>query len=440
MIQKVEEYITKHQLLSPNDKVIIGVSGGADSVAMLDILFNLKYDCIIAHCNFHLRGEESNKDAEFVQVLCKKYNLTYNKIDFDTELYASTNRISIEMSARELRYNWFEKLRQKYDASAIAVAHHIDDSVETVLLNLARGTGIRGLTGINVKNGYIIRPLLCLSRNDIVQYLDKKGLSYVTDSTNNEDIYTRNKIRLNIIPLLETINPSVKKAILRTSGHLQQVENIYNEYIESAKKEIVSNCKVHIQKLLAYKEPSAILYEILSEYGFNPSTANDIFEVLESQSGKSFYSDSHRLVKDRDCLIIQPIDQQTPSTEDIYTIGKEDSSINYPIRINIKKVDINKDFRIEKTPNKLYIDTKKIKYPLTIRHWKKGDWFIPFGMKGKKKISDYFSDNKFSLFDKENAWLLCSGKDIVWIMGHRSDNRYRIDDSTLEALVITIEA
>lgn len=435
MIQKVNEYIAKHQLLSTTDKVIVGVSGGADSIALLDILSNLGYDCIVAHCNFHLRGEESNEDATFVEFFCKEHNKTYLRIDFDTENYASENKISIEMAARDLRYNWFENLRQKHNAQAIAIAHHMDDSVETVILNLTRGTGIRGLTGINVKNGYIIRPLLCLSRNDILQYLGENGLSYVTDSTNNEDIYTRNKIRLNIIPLLEAINPSAKKAILRTSSHLQQVENIYQAYIESARKEIVNNNCININRLLEYNEPDAVLYEILAEYGFNPSTVKNIFEALENQSGKSFYSDDYRLVKDRDFLIIHTC--ESPSANDVYTIAEKDIIITDPIRLTVECIAINEDFKIDKNPNRLYLDMDSVKFPLTIRRWQNGDWFIPFGMKGKKKISDYFSDNKFSLFDKENTWILCSGSDIVWIIGHRSDNRFRISESTKEVLMIT---
>lgn len=433
--QRIKQYIADHQLLKPKAKVIIGLSGGADSVALLDILHNLGFECICAHCNFHLRGDESNRDAEFVRQLTTQYNLPLDIIDFDTTAYASEKGISIEMAARELRYNWFEEVRKKYDAITIAVAHHKDDSIETVLLNLIRGTGIRGLTGIVARNGYIVRPLLCVTRNEILDYLNSKALAFVNDSTNEEDIYTRNKIRLNILPLLETINPSVKDAIQRSSENLLQVENIYKHYVEEAIKVVVYNNRVSIAKLLQYTEPKAILFEILSPYGFNPSTINDIYESLNGISGKIFYSSSHKLLKDREYLII---DKKDSTTEKVFFINETDKHISSPINLKIDTILRGENFIIDKARNILYADKNKINFPLTIRHWKQGDWFVPFGIKGKKKVSDYFSDQKFSLFDKENTWLLCSGNDILWIIGYRSDERYKITDSTKEILKITL--
>lgn len=436
MIRKVEKYIAHNQLLNKDEKVIVGVSGGADSVALLDILFKLGYNCIVAHCNFHLRDEESNRDARFVENLCKKYNLTYNSIDFDTVGYASGKNISIEMAARELRYNWFEELRIKNNAAYIAVAHHQDDSIETIILNLTRGTGIRGLTGISAKNGYIIRPFLNVSRNEIEDYIAQNGLSYITDRTNLEDIYTRNKIRLNIIPLLEAINPSVKDAITRTANHLQQVENIYNQYIHSAQSNVMSGHEIDINLLLQYQEPKAILFEILSGYGFNSSTVDDLYNVINDQSGKTFYSSTnYKLLKDREKLIIKKI--ESSSDNSVYTIDEGNTIVTSPIRLKVETIDKDDNFKLEKNKHKLYLDAKKITFPLTIRHWKQGDWFIPFGMKGKKKISDYFTDNKISLFEKEDTWLLCSGENIIWIIGHRSDNRYKITPSTQTVLEIT---
>lgn len=436
MIQKVKQYIEDNQLLHREDKIIVGVSGGADSVALLDILIDLGYSCIVAHCNFHLRGEESNRDAKFVSDLCIRYKLPLNSIDFDTVTYATENGISIEMAARELRYNWFEKLRFEHKASCIAVAHHQDDSVETIILNLTRGTGIRGLTGINVKNGYIVRPLLCLTRNEILLHLNQKHLSYVVDSTNEEDIYTRNKIRLNIIPLLESINPSVKEAIIRTAGHLRQVENIYNDYIASAQKEIMTSNTIDIELLLKYKEPEAILFEILSPYGFNASSVYDAYSAINTQSGKTFYSATHKLVKDRRHFILQKLDEVAHES---YQIDENSKHIDEPLKLDIDTIRIE-DFDLQKNTNILYLDAAKIKYPLTIRKWEKGDWFIPFGMKGRKKLSDYFSDNKFSLIDKEQTWLLCSGDNIVWIIGHRSDNRFKVDTTTQTILKITLQS
>lgn len=431
---EVEQYIVENGLLSGGEKVIVGVSGGADSVALLDILHSFKIECIVAHCNFHLRGEESNRDAFFVEELCKRYGLKYERVDFDTEAYAERESISIEMAARDLRYNWFEQIRVIHMAQKIAVAHHRDDSVETILLNLSRGTGIRGLTGISPMNGYIIRPLLCLSRKDILEYLKDRKLSYVDDSTNSEDLYSRNKIRLNIIPLLERINPSVKDAIIRTSENLSQVANIYYMYINQVKKDVFKDNKINIGLLVHYVEPEAILFEILSLYGFNAATVQSVFESLLNQSGKVFHSETHELLKDRGYLILK---KKRALTLDSFNIQKDDPKIIHPVNLKIEKILKNKDFTIERNPNILYLDANKINYPLTLRRWHRGDWFIPFGMKGKKKISDYFSDHKFSLFDKESAWLLCSGNDIVWIVGHRSDERFKIDRDTSEVIKIT---
>ncbi len=434
-IVQVEQYIDENQLLEDGSKVIVGVSGGADSVALLDILHTLKYECVVAHCNFHLRGEESNRDAFFVEELCQKYNLKYERVDFDTEAYAEIHSISIEMAARELRYNWFEQIRTIHLADKIAVAHHSDDSVETILLNLTRGTGIRGLTGIAAQNNNIIRPLLCLSRKDILEYLKDRALKYVDDSTNNEDLYTRNKIRLNIIPLLETINPSVKDSIIRTGEHLSQVENIYNFYIQQVKADVLSDDSINIRTLIKYLEPEAILYELLAPYNFNTATVRQIFESIISQSGKIFYSDTHKLIKDREFFIIK---KREKLSVDSFLIREEDRLMSYPLQLSIETIQIDNGFVIEKNKNILYLDKDKIKFPLTLRRWHQGDWFIPFGMKGKKKVSDYFTDQKFTLFEKEEAWLLCSENNIVWIVGERSDDRFKIDKSTTQILKIQI--
>jgi len=434
-VSEVEHYIVGNGLLAGGEKVIVGVSGGADSVALLDILHSFKIECVVAHCNFHLRGEESNRDAFFVEELCKKYGLKYERIDFDTETYAEQESISIEMAARELRYNWFEQIRTIHMAQKIAVAHHRDDSVETILLNLTRGTGIRGLTGIAPMNGYIIRPLLCVSRNEILEYLKERRLSYVDDSTNNEDLYTRNKIRLNIIPLLESINPSAKDAIIRTSENLTQVANIYKMYISQVKENIFKDGKISIGLLVQYLEPEAILFELLSPYGFNTATVHQVFESLISQSGKMFYSETHELLKDRGFLILK---KKEPLMLDSFRIREEDEAISHPVQLRIERTLINGDFTIEGNPNILYIDANKISYPLTLRRWRQGDWFVPFGMKGKKKVSDYFSDNKFSRFDKEAAWLLCSDKDIVWFVGKRADDRFKVGNETTEVIKITL--
>ncbi|GHV14530.1 tRNA(Ile)-lysidine synthase [Bacteroidia bacterium] len=434
-ISDVQQYISEHQLLEEGAKVIVGVSGGADSVALLDILHSLKYECIVAHCNFHLRGEESNRDAFFVEELCDRYKLKYERVDFDTEAYAAIYSVSIEMAARDLRYDWFEQLRVIHLADRIAVAHHRDDSVETILLNLVRGTGIRGLTGIAPQNGYVVRPLLFAGRQQVLDYLKDRELSHVDDSTNSEDLYTRNKIRLNIIPLLETINPSAKEAIIRTAENLSQVETVYRYYIEQVKADIFKDNAIDIRKLIQYIEPEAVLYEILTPYKFNPATIRQVFESLISQPGKIFYSETHKLVRDRETFILK---KRNNMSVESFTIHQEDSFIAYPLKMNVDVIKKEASFGIEKNSHILYVDKDKVQYPLTIRKWRQGDWFIPFGMKGKKKISDYFTDQKYSLFDKEEAWLLCSGDNIVWIIGERSDDRFKVESSTKEVLKIQL--
>lgn len=255
------------------------------------------------------------------------------------------------------------------------------------------------------------------------------------DSTNNEDTYTRNKIRLNILPMMETINPSAKESIMRTARHLSQVENVYKLYMEQVKNNIFAENKINIAMLVQFIEPEAILFEILSPYGFNSATVRQIFESIISQSGKLFYSDTHELLKDRGFLILKK--KETLSV-DCFSIHEDDTVINHPIHLQIEKLSKKREFIIIKDPKTIYIDADKISYPLKLRHWRKGDWFVPFGMKGKKKVSDYFSDHKFSLFDKEKAWLLCSGEDILWIVGHRSDDRFKIAPQTRNVIKINL--
>lgn len=434
-ISKVKKYIQDNMLLTYKARVIIGVSGGADSMALLDILHHLGYECIVAHCNFHLRGQESYRDEYFVEKVATKYKFKYVSANFDTKKYIEEESISLEMAARELRYAWFEKIRKEYKAEKIAVAHHQNDSVETVLINLIRGTGIRGLSGIPPINGKVIRPLLCIFREDILQYLKVRHIGFVEDSTNKEDIYTRNKIRLNVIPLLKTINPSVVQAIQKTSENLYHTENIFNAYIEKAKRKVFSNNKIDINALLKQKEPKTILFEILFPYGFNASTVDNIYESVNSQSGKIFYSEEYQLVKDRETFILEPTNNQ-PDT--IYTLFEHETTIEEPCKMTFESFRKTPSFQLEQNPMTIYLDKGRLIYPLIIRKWKHGDKFIPFGMKGHKKVSDYFTDRKFSLIDKSNTWLLCSGDDIVWIIGERIDDRFKITHTTIEILKITL--
>lgn len=433
-ISKVKKYIQENMLLSAKAKVIVGVSGGADSVALLDILHDLGYECIVAHCNFHLRGQESYRDEYFVEKIAQEYGLEYVSANFDTKRYIIEESISLEMAARELRYAWFEKVRKKYKAERIAVAHHQDDSVETVLINLIRGTGIRGLTGIPPINGKVIRPLLSIYREDILQYISSKGLSFVEDSTNKEDLYVRNKIRLNVIPLLKEINPSAVQSIGKTSENLYQTEKLYANYLEEIKHKIFFDNKIDIKLLLEQKEPRTILFELLYPYGFNSSVVENIFDSAMSQPGKVFYSADYLLIKDREFFILQQREEQRDL---IYTLFDNETMLEEPLPLQIEEIQYTKDFRFEKDTNILYADRDKLAFPLIIRKWKQGDKFVPFGMKGRKKISDYFTDKKFNLIEKNAVWLLCYVEDIVWIIGERADDRFKVSDETRNILKIT---
>ena len=435
MISQVQEYISHHKLLSKDSKVIVGLSGGPDSMVLIHILLQLGYECIAAHCNFHLRGEASYKDAEFVNKWCEEQNVPLKTVSFDTQAYASQNKISIEMAARNLRYNWFEKIRKEHQADAIAIAHHQDDSVETILINLIRGTGIKGLTGIPNKNNYIVRPLLSISRSQIIEYLTNNKIPYVTDHTNEEDIYTRNTLRLRVLPILETINPSVKNSIINTSNNLRETEKIYNGYIVDIIPSVLKNNQINIEQLKKTFSPQSILFEILSPLGFTPSVIDDVTNNLDSIPGKIYLSKEYRLLKDREHLIISDIETGEFENE-VFSIYHDSQVLKNPFPVSIRKEKYYSGFKIQKRNTILQVDFDKLSFPLTLRKWEKGDWFIPFGMKGKKKLSDFFTDNKFNLIEKEGTWVLTSEKEIVWIVNHRVDNRFRITSETKSVFIV----
>ncbi|WP_289291285.1 MULTISPECIES: tRNA lysidine(34) synthetase TilS [Bacteroides] len=418
--KKIAQYIDNERLFPLNARIIVALSGGADSVALLRILHTLGYDCEAAHCNFHLRGAESDRDEMFVRKLCKTMRIPLYTIDFATEQYAIEKKISIEMAARELRYQWFAEIKEKTKADVIAVAHHQDDSVETVLLNLIRGTGINGLLGIRPKNGDIVRPLLCISRKEITDYLQNAGQEYVTDSTNLQDEYTRNKIRLNLLPLMQEINPLVKEHIIDTSNYLNDVNRIYNKGIEEGKQRVIEKGNIRIVPLLKEPSPGALLFEILYPLGFNAAQTKNILAILEGQTGKQFISkDGWRVVKDRELLLIDKKEKQEIPP---FCLIKEEK-------------EYTRDFIIPHEKHIACFDTDKLIGELNLRKWQTGDIFIPFGMKGKKKVSDYLTDRKFSIIQKENQWVLCCGDKIIWIVGERTDNRFRIDEKTKKVTV-----
>lgn len=437
MWRTVRSYIERNRLLSDDDRrpVLVGLSGGADSVALLSVLVRLGYACVALHCDFHLRGEESERDAAFARTFAESLGVPFYQTDFDTVAYAREHHLSIEMAARALRYAWFEELRERLGAQAIAVAHHRDDSVETVVMNLIRGTGIRGLTGIRPRNGFVVRPLLCVSRTDIVAWLENQGIRYVTDSTNLSDAYTRNFIRLNVLPLLERINPSVREAIARSAEHLSVVASVYAYEIARAREEvIVSEGCLSIEALCRFPAPEAILYELLKEYGFSRWVSAEVFDALRKESGKVFYSKTHRLLKDRAYLWIVPLEREAEKTSFLLDPSRE--IYREPVGLAFRELPFTPDFQIEKNRRFAYFDADKLRFPLTLRKWREGDWFVPFGMKGRQKLSDYFSDHKFSRIEKEKAWLLCSGDAIIWLIGERADNRFRIDSGTKRVLAV----
>lgn len=423
----IQKYIEEKRLFTLRDGVLVAVSGGADSVALLRALLALGYRCEAAHCNFHLRGEESGRDERFVRELCLKLGVTLHVTHFDTAAYARQHRVSIEMAAREMRYGWFEQLRRERGLAVIAVAHHRDDSVETFLLNLVRGAGINGLKGISPLNGCIARPLLDVSRQDILDYLHRLGQEYVTDSTNLQDEYMRNKIRLNVLPLLRELNPSAGESIAETARRLSDVALIYNKEIEAGKGRVMQEPgRVLISRLMEEAAPAALLFEILHPLGFNSVQVGDVFRSLSAQPGKRFVSAGWEVLRDRTELLIQPRKREL-----------EGLPGDMP-ELVMETVAVTPVFVIPRSKDTACLDADKVVLPLTVRKWRQGDKFVPFGMKGKKNVSDYLTDRKFSLFQKESQYVVCSGDKIVWLVGERSDDRFRVTEETERVLVIRL--
>ncbi|WP_018110032.1 tRNA lysidine(34) synthetase TilS [Bacteroides propionicifaciens] len=422
----IAEYIKQENLANTNETLIVGLSGGADSVALLLVLNELGYKCAAAHCNFHLRGEESNRDQKFAEELCHNYHIPIYIEHFDTTEYAVQNRISIEMAARDLRYSWFDKLVVEGKGDKIAIAHHRDDNIETLILNLARGTGLKGLTGIQPINGHIIRPILSISRQEVETYLKDKNQPYVTDSTNLEDEFARNKVRLNIIPALEQINTACQKNIQNTITYLNQVQLVYKKAIEEATSRVLKNNQIDIRLLFGEVSPQTLLYEICYPLGFNSAQIEDLFNTLESTESKIFFSEGYKILRNRGKLHIEPLKEVDTLEQRLPQI-----SINYQ--------DIDTQFQIPRDKNLACFDADLIdKDNLEFNKWQDGDYFVPYGMKGRKNISDFFIDNKYSAAQKESQWLLKHNSDIIWVVGKRIDNRFCITKATKRAIIIRI--
>lgn len=422
MLSKVKDYIKQHNLLNSNDLYIVALSGGADSVALLLFLDEMGYQVHAAHCNFHLRGAESDRDEAFCESLCLQKNIPFHRIHFDTLTYAETHHVSVEMAARELRYGYFEQLRRDIGASGICVAHHRDDSVETVLLNLIRGTGLRGLTGIQPRKGYILRPLLCVSRQEIEQYLQAKGQSYVTDSTNLVAEVQRNVVRLKVLPLLETINPAVADNIQRTAENLTEAQSVLDVAIEN-----IRNAKIlEYRELERFGSREYILYEWAKQYGFNGPQVKD---MLTAETGSVFSSSmGYDLLVDRDSYLVEP--KLKPYKE--VRIPEEGTYIMDEItKIKVRKCPAY----VSKNPSVATLDAQKVAFPLTVRRVEEGDRMQPYGMRGTKLLSDLMTDCKLSLFDKRRQLVVVDAQGVViWAVGLRVSQQVAVTDHTSEVL------
>ncbi|WP_340113155.1 tRNA lysidine(34) synthetase TilS [Maribellus mangrovi] len=438
MLQQFIRNIEEKLLIVTGQKVLLAVSGGIDSMVLLHLFERSGFEYGVVHCNFHLRDDESDGDEQFVRQQVQEHGIPSWFKDFDTKEYAHLSGISIEMAARELRYEYFEQLRQEHGYQLIATAHHQDDLIETFFLNLSRKTGIKGLTGIKEKTGNIIRPLLFASREEIEKYAAKHYIEYREDSTNNDVVYQRNFLRHKILPLLNEWNPAFNKNLLASIENLRDAERVYKSALDKDKEQLLEETKgemqINIGKLRTTTFPRLLLLEVLSPLNFNPAVIEEVFQGLDAESGKQFFSSSHRLVKDRELLYITP---RKEDDERIYYLEEHDMELFEPFDINIE-TKAAKEFQLIRDAKVACIDHDTVEFPLLIRKWKQGDYFQPLGMSGMKKVSDFFIDQKVPLHEKENTWLLCSGKKIVWIMGHRLDERFKIGIETQKVLVLKI--
>jgi len=447
MLPEFETHVNNSLSFLKKNKLLIAVSGGLDSVVLTHLCHDLKLDIALAHCNFNLRGEESDADEQFVMDLADNLYLEVFVESFDTEDQVRLNKLSTQMAARKLRYDWFEELANQLGFDYILTAHHADDNLETVLINLSRGTGLDGLTGIPEQNGNIVRPLLPFSRDQIKAYAQMKNCKWREDSSNTSDAYLRNALRHHVVPKLKELNPQFLLNFKKTTSHLKEVKDILNDRIEDVASRIVSkmdNGEVHlnIEGLKELSNPKGYLYHLLKGYGF--TEWNDVSELLDAQSGKQIHSSSYRLVKSRNVLILNEINkthkheisieshQEKVKTPFGRVLFFDEADALFGKRKDIKAAKENIDKII-------FVDKDLLNFPLSVRGWREGDYFYPFGMSGKKKLSKYFKDEKLSLPEKERTEILCSGNDIIWVLGRRADDRFKVTNKTEHILKIEIE-
>jgi len=452
LLEKFQRYIKEQFNLRPNNtKLILAVSGGVDSIVLTDLVSKSGFDFIIAHCNFQLRGEESDRDEIFVGSLERRYGKQVLVKTFDTEKHAAENKISIQEAARGLRYEWFKELvnsqwsmvdekniHQSPLTIYLATAHHANDNIETLLINFFRGTGISGLHGIPSKQGKIIRPLLFAKREEILAYAKENNLQWVEDSSNTSDKYTRNFFRLQIIPAIKEVYPNVEDNLLHNIQRLKEAEMLYRQAIQQQLKKLCEQKQneIHIPVLKLQKtEPlNTIIWEIIRQYNFCAAQVEEVKKLFEAENGSFIASVSHRIIKNRNWLIIAPI--QTEQAQNIL-IEENNKKIKFENGILVLEKLQTTNYKLQTDNNVASLDAKEIKLPLLLRKWKQGDYFYPLGMKKKKKLSKFFIDQKLSKTEKEKVWVIEMNKKIIWIVGYRIDDRFKITSSTKEVLRIT---
>jgi len=435
MYNRFLKYINEEQLFTHQEKLLLGVSGGIDSVVLAHLTNRIGNDFAIAHCNFNLRGDESDEDEVFVKEITKDYGVKYFSESFPTADFAMEKGISIEMAARELRYNWFEKTRKENGFDKVVVAHHLDDVLETFILNLSRGTGIRGLSGIKPKSGNVLRPMLFATRIEIEEYAQENELDFRFDSSNDDIHFRRNKVRHQILPLLEEMNPSFRGNLHRTIQNLAATENVYLEKIDDVRKQVLKNegswITIDKGKISQQQPLSVYLFEMIKPFGFNSTSVEQIADSLYSTPGNQFFSATHRLVIDREKLIITP---NEPSNQKLYYIERNQDLVCDPFEMKITIETHLPGYKIPREKQVAVFDLDKINFPLVIRKWQQGEYFRPLGMSDFKKLSDFFIDEKLSIPEKENTWVIASDNKIIWIVGHRIDDRFKITRETSQIL------
>jgi tRNA(Ile)-lysidine synthase len=437
MIDEFKRFISENNIIKHGDRILLAVSGGIDSMVMAHMFLQQEYDIGIAHCNFALRAVESDEDEELVSQFASTHGIPFYTIRFETKVFARKNKLSVQMAARDLRYKWFEEIRRNNGYDKIAVAHNLNDNIETLLINLIRGTGLTGMAGMKPISNKIIRPLLFATRQNILTYQNQNEIVFREDKSNADTKYIRNKIRHLIIPILKDINPSIEITLNETAERFSGFNEIVSGYI-SKLRENISEEKEHyttfnLSQLKAILHNKATIFELFKPYGMTNYLLNSLLKVIEGKTGGQIITDTHRIIKNRKEIIVS--DEKIP-VKTQFTINDDQDFCIFPGISSVKNVRITETYEIPSDPHIACIDSQKVTYPMTIRRWKPGDHFYPLGMKQKKKLSDYFIDNKYSRFDKENTFILESDGKIVWIIGDRIDDRFKITSSTKKGLLI----